>query len=95
MDQQNLWQKDLNVYGQNVRFKLDAGSEANIIPMRIFKQLQVLPLKPAKCHLVTYMGQQVRPEGETMLDINNRMLRFQVTTTGSPILRKDACVNLK
>ena len=30
-----------------------------------------------------------------MLDVNNRKLRFQVMTTRSPILGKDACVDLK
>ena len=51
-------------------------------------------LKPSRCHLVTYNGQLMQSQGEATLKVNGNDLKFQVTTQGSAILGKDACVKL-
>ena len=94
-DNINLWYKYVKVGDQNIRFKLDTGSEANLIPKQTFNKLRGAILRPAKCHLITYTGERIQPEGEAFVDINNHKLRFQITDAGSPILGKDACVTLK
>lgn len=90
----DLWYADINIEGQDVHFKLDTGSEANIIPTQIMNTLQNITVKPARCRLITYTGERVKPEGEATITINGRQLKFQVTRNGSPILGKDACVQL-
>ena len=49
-------------------------------------------LKPSRCHLVTYNGQRTQPQGEATIKVNGNNMKFQVTTQGSAILGKDACV---
>ena len=90
-----LWYKTMMVDAEAIRFKLDSGSDANIIPRKVFDRLQNKTLKPSKCNLVTYSGERFRPEGETTLTIRGEALRFQVTSKGGPILGTDACVLLK
>ena len=89
------WYKTIMVGTEAVRFKLDSGSEANIIPKKIFDKIHNTTLKPSICNLVTYSGERFRPEGETTLNIRGRGLRFHVTTRGGPILGLDACLELK
>ena len=74
-------------------FKLETGSEANLIPMHIYRKLSEIQLQPARLHLVIYSGQRLKPDGKVQL-INKKTLRFQVTSARSPILGKDACIAL-
>ena len=91
----NLWYANLSLGDTSVRFKLDTGSEANIIPLGVFNKLQGRTLKPSTCHLVTFSGQRIKPEGEAVIVINGRRLQFQITTGGSPIIGKNGCVQLQ
>ena len=77
-----------------VMFKLDMGSEANLIPMHIYCKISGIHLEPARCLLVNYRGQRLKPEREVQLTDSKKPLRFQVTSAGSPILGKDACIAL-
>ena len=89
-----LWYSTVSLGNTQVRFKLDTGSEANIIPLSVFKKLDNQILQPSTCQLVTYSGQRIVPKGEATILANGRRLRFQVTTAGSPILGMAACVDL-
>ena len=90
----NLWYVTETIGEVVIKFKLDTGSEANLIPRAIFDKLKGQTLTPPTCGLVTYTGQRIQPEGEANIRIGHHTLKFQVTTSGSPILGKDACVKL-
>ena len=85
----DLWFAVINFNDFNVKFKLDTGSEANILPRSIFDNIP--KLTPSRCTLMTYTGQ---PEGETILQLKGLQMRFQVTMSASAILGKNACVAL-
>ena len=89
----DLWFREVTVgKTQRIRFKLDTGSEANIISRAIFEQLDdKVVLEPPRCRLVTYSGHRIVPQGETTIDVNGQSLKFQVVNNGSPILGKRAC----
>ena len=89
-----LWYSKIYLGKTLVHFKLDTGSEANIIPFKVFKKLENQVLQPSTCKLITYSGQCIVPKGEASILVNGRQLRFQVTAAGSPILGKSACVEL-
>ena len=93
-EQSELWYEDAKANGVNVRFKLDTGSEANILPVRIYNKIPDTKLRPPKCRLVTYTGQRVNPVGDTEITVNGCVLKFHITRIGSPILSKQACVEL-
>ena len=38
-----------------------------------------------------FTGQRICPIGETNIDINGHIIRFQITEDGSSILGKDVC----
>ena len=59
--QPGLWFKDIVIQGQTVHFKLDTGSEVNLMPKHIFDKLTRTELKPTKCNLITYTGQWITP----------------------------------
>ena len=84
-----------------VTFKLDKGSQGNIIPRNVFKELHISRkhLRNVKVNLYTYNGDVMIPDGK--IDIRcrirklERTLPFYVTSKGStPILGKEACVRL-
>ena len=80
---------------QRITFKLDTGSEANVIPWAIYGQLDNKPaLQRPRCRLITYSGHRISPRGETILGINGQPTKFQVVDNGSAILGKQACQNL-
>ena len=84
----DLWYADICVENTEIHFKLDTGSQANIVPRAIFDQLTNTVLKPSGCRLITYARHHIYPVGEADIEVYNHMLRFQVTKTGSPILGK-------
>ena len=90
-----LWYVNLDVEDTPIRFKMDTGSEANTIPVDVFNKLHNVTMQPPRCSLITYSGHRIQPQGETMLTIEGRPVRFQVLSIGSPILGKAACVQMK
>ena len=90
----DLWYSTETVGLIAIKFKLDTGSQANLIPRTFFDQIKGLTLTKPTCGLMTYTGQRILPGGETQLRIRHHILKFQVTTSGSPILGKEACVQL-
>ena len=52
-----LWFDTLKICGEEMSFKLDSGSEANILPERIFRKLPNMGLGKPTCCLITYSGE--------------------------------------
>ena len=90
----NLWYKTIYIAGQTVKFKLDTGSQVNIIPRDIFNNSKEATLRPTTGKLITYSGHHITPDGETQLDTGGRQLTFTVVSKGESILGNDACQQL-
>ena len=90
-----MWIGSIKVGNTIIRFKLDIGSQANIIPRRIYDSMMNIALQETKCCLLTYLGEQITPIGKILLNIAGNWITFQVAESGTLILRKEACVTLK
>ena len=89
-----MWYVEFKVAGYNITFKLDTGSEANIIPHDIFNKMKEVQLRKPHLSLITYSGERIRPDGEAELRVGKALLTFQVVSKGCPILGIDACIEL-
>ncbi|XP_075159688.1 uncharacterized protein LOC142232866 [Haematobia irritans] len=96
----DVWMHEVMVLNTPVKFKLDTGSDANIIPFYILRQIIKNPsLKPTKTMLTSYSGHKICPIGEIVLPCvakdNLREELFLIVKDGyRPILGRDSCVNL-
>ena len=90
----DLWYVDIYINEVEIQFKLDTGSEANIVQKETFDKLKNIKMRPSRCRLIIYTGQHIEPIGEADIEINGYNLCFQITQSGSPILGKNACVTL-
>lgn len=80
----------------DVVFKLDTGAAANILPLHIFKKLNVHDLKPSRARLTGYNNDEIEAEGmckiKTVVNNIERFIDYQVVNTKNcPILGLDAC----
>ncbi|XP_057679220.1 uncharacterized protein K02A2.6 isoform X2 [Corythoichthys intestinalis] len=98
--QDNAWYITANIKNKVVRFKLDTGADANVLPLSI---LQKIPgphqLQPTRVALVAYGGSRLKPEGTVSLTCDvartKTDLQFFITKLPStPILGRDACEQL-
>ena len=96
------WYSLLKIEDKTVKFKLDTGAEANVIPQSLFYKLPTRQLKDTKTKLSTYGNNVVTPLGKTKLtcetkstnmkqDLDFYVVKFQAT----PILGLEACKTLK
>ena len=67
-----LWYATLTINNCEINFKLDTGSEANIIPKAKYERLGNIPLQPARCRLITYTRQPVTPIGEIQVKMRGK-----------------------
>ena len=74
----DLWFADLWVCDTTLCFKLDTGSEANVIPTRIYNQIQAAPLQPLTCTLITFSGHRITPDGEVILLVAGHSIKLQM-----------------
>ena len=58
-DHQHLWHTNLCLNNQEIRFKQNTGSEANLIPGSTFDRMHGVIMTPLKCLLVTYSGHKI------------------------------------
>ncbi|XP_017892179.1 uncharacterized protein K02A2.6-like [Ceratina calcarata] len=96
----NAWYEDLIIEGRKIKFKLDTGAEANIIPYSTFQQLRSQKLVRTKTVLEAYGGVKFKPVGvvtykckakDKMID-----LTFLVVDVDRvPLLGLEACVKLQ
>lgn len=103
IDSQNIkdiWYHNIMIENHSVKFKLDTGSDANIIPISKLKEILKNPnLKPTSVTLQTYSGHKIYPLGEISLSCvskdNTANELFLVVKDGyKPILSRDSCVKL-
>ncbi|KAL5510119.1 hypothetical protein EMCRGX_G005608 [Ephydatia muelleri] len=86
----------LSVNGTRVKFKVDTGSQVNIIPWAVFKQLSNKPqLNTVKTKIVSYSGDKIPVVGSCQLQCKERFLEFFIVKTRQcPILSFQASKEL-
>jgi len=98
---QKAWYTDVDIGNVTVKFKLDSGAEANILPLDIYKSLQeTVSMQPTSTMLVAYGGTKLRPEGLAKLQCVTPKVQvclpFYITRHSSiPILGKEACERMQ
>ena len=87
---------------RNIRFKIDTGAQANILPLSIFNKKigSTDKLEPNKNKLVSYTGQHLNTKGQIRLQSrykhSEKTLTFHVVDTqAEPILGLQACIDLQ
>ncbi|KAH7956226.1 hypothetical protein HPB52_007335 [Rhipicephalus sanguineus] len=91
------WTETVNVNGYNVSFKLDTGSDVNIMPKNQFSAWPSQPaFKPTAARVTTYTGQQLPIDAECELCCSTKekecTLKFLVVSQPlKPILGANAC----
>ncbi|KAI5750921.1 hypothetical protein M8J77_002494 [Diaphorina citri] len=95
------WMCDIQVENGKVCFKLDSGSEVNIIPFHLFKQLKIKKkLEPSNVRLLPYGNQMsMMPLGKVMLRSRYKNMDMDVEylivdCNAVPLLGLDTCVKL-
>lgn len=97
VDEQNTWKEAISINGRDVEFKLDTGSQVNLIPLYIFKKLgQNCNLNKTKVVLEAYGGFRMKPLGQIELNclVKGKMLNAEfliVDKRVSPILGLKSC----
>lgn len=78
----------LNVEGTPVRFKIDTGSQANIIPVRQLQTFQCQPvINKSTTKLTSYSGEKLFVKGQYTLNCQGHVLQFFVVDTDQdPVL---------
>ncbi|KAL1446523.1 hypothetical protein WDU94_003657 [Cyamophila willieti] len=95
------WMCDIQIEGGSVCFKLDSGSEVNIIPVQIFKRLNInCKLEPSNVKLLPYGNQtSMMPLGKVELMTRYKdeqiLAEFLIVDCNAvPLLGLDTCVKL-
>jgi hypothetical protein len=79
----------LEVNETPIKFKVDTGSQANIIPMSMYRELKgpKEPIQASRTSLTSYTGDRLNLVGKCTLKCMNRLLNFFVSETDQyPIL---------
>ena len=72
----------LDVQGTPIRFKIDTGSQANIIPLRKLQSFQHKPVvRKSTTKLTSYSGEELQVKGQCMLECQGHELQFFVVDT--------------
>ncbi|KAL4704668.1 hypothetical protein ACJJTC_016612 [Scirpophaga incertulas] len=99
------WYQDLFVQNEKIKFKLDPGSDVNIIPIKLYKKIleqSKLPIQLNKttAELESWNGFKTKIEGTVMLTVklNDKEYQEMFCIAGGdlsvPILSRDSCVKL-
>ena len=86
---ESSWFSGINVGGTSVKFKLDTGAEANVLPVKVYYKLHnKLPLTETGVVLFSYGDFKVKPEGKIPLFCEAQGLKeslpFYVAAVDSP-----------
>ncbi|KAK9701031.1 hypothetical protein QE152_g30857 [Popillia japonica] len=100
-DNATVWYEKIKLDDYNLlKFKLDTGSQVNLIPYALYKQMSINK-KPKSCNIVlrAYGGQKIVPLFEVELNacINNKNVNLNfiiIQEKAQPILGLDGCVKL-
>ena len=86
----------------NIRFKIDTGAQANVLPLKVFNKKINKPnlLEPSSHKLISYTGQQLKTTGKVKLqckykDRQDDLTFHVVDTEAQPILGLQACIDLQ
>ena len=86
----------LEIHGEKVRFKVDTGSQANIMPVEKLKQLKTKPnTEKTSTRLISYTGEDLPVCGQCILTCQNQNLEFFIVETQQdPVLSFQASQDL-
>ena len=75
--------KILLVEGNEIKFKVDTGSQANILPLSVFTKMNIKQhrLEQSTTKLSSYTGEFLPVVGQCSLECNNTMVNFVVVKT--------------
>ena len=74
----------LSVEGKKILFKLDTGSEVNILPFHIYEShCSKTKLVPTKAKLVGYFGNSSKPHGKFLLHVEHKRKFYPHRVHGS------------
>ena len=96
----SAWFSTVTVGGSSVKFKLDTGAEANVLPLSVYSELQhKSPLMDTSVVLSSYGAFKVKPEGKVTLACQAQALKeslpfFVAAVNSPPILGLSACLKL-
>ena len=78
----------LDIEGHSVKFKVDTGSQVNILPSSVYKQLKVRSkLAKPTTRLTSYSGEDLKVQGHTSLHSQDKLIDFYIVEmTQNPIL---------
>lgn len=99
--QEGAWYTTASIRGVAVKFKLDTGAEANVLPFSIVRQIPgPIRLQPTQTVLIAFGGARLHPNGVVSLKCKTAKttatLNFHVTSqTDMPILGRAACEDLQ
>ena len=94
------WQAVINVQGNSVRFKLDTGSEANVLPLNVLNEIKSPKLEETTTLLCAFGEHQVVPLGTVTLEWTTdkgdteQLLFFVTDSAYVPLLGHKACDKL-
>ena len=72
----------LNMQGMPIRFKIDTGSQANIIPVSKLQSFQCQPVvKKSTTKLTSYSGEELKVKGQCTINYQGHELQFFVVDT--------------
>ena len=97
----SAWYSDIDIGNMSVRFKLDTGAEANVLPYNIFQRLQrPTRLDPTSTMLIAYDGAKLKPEGISTLQCNTGKAQvclpfYIMKHCSTPILGREACDRMR
>ncbi|CAB4044721.1 Transposon Ty3-G Gag-Pol poly, partial [Paramuricea clavata] len=79
--------KTLVMQDKQIQFKIDTGSQANILPVTTFRSLKDVQLETTAVKLTSYTGEHLPVLGQCYLKYNDKILKFFVVDTKQvPIL---------
>ena len=98
-EQQKEKRVPLSVEGKKISFKLDTGSEVNILPFHMYEShCSKTKLVPTKAKLVGYFGNSSKPHGKILLHVEHKRkfypVEFMVVDSKNPIIGLSTCEDL-
>ena len=80
--QSDDWYADLKVNENQVKFKLDTGAQANVMPESVYRELNI-PLRKTSTRLVAYGGTQI-PRWDCRTVSSYKDVESQLELTATP-----------
>jgi hypothetical protein len=80
-DDEDEYFKTLVMQDKQIQFKIDTGSQANILPVTMFRSLKDVQLETTAVKLTSYTGEHLPVLGQCYLKYNDKILKFFVVDT--------------